>query len=47
MHETAPGEPWYVLIDVAGERRAAAHSWLRRVPDAWVPRQHSERERNG
>lgn len=28
----APGEQWYVLIDVAGDWRAAAHSWLRRVP---------------
>ena len=39
----APGEAWYVLIDVAGQRRAAAHSWLRRAPDAWEPTAYAER----
>ena len=28
---------WYTLIDVAGERRAAAHPWLRKVPPVWTP----------
>ena len=29
---------WYVLIDISGVKRAAAHSWLRKVPPVWTPR---------
>lgn len=31
----APGQFWYVLIDIAGEKRCAPHPWLR--PAAPVP----------
>ncbi len=34
---TAIDVTWYVLIDVAGGTRAAAHRWLRKMPPLWTP----------
>jgi hypothetical protein len=28
---------WYVLIDICGAKRCAAHPWLRRVDPLWTP----------
>lgn len=33
----APGETWYVLMDVSSTPRAAAHSWLRRIDPVALP----------
>lgn len=38
----APGEIWYVVLDVTGTKRMAAHSWLRRADP--VPLRSAERE---
>lgn len=39
LSAAAPGEDWFVLKDSAGQLRAAARSWLRKLPPVWEPGQ--------
>lgn len=41
----APHETWYVVTDVTGAPRAAAHSWLRRADPIPINQRQMETER--